>query len=200
MQDLLRKCRENFSEPPRSLSWWDRMWYLRISKPAWLHALPEDKLTFHFENIRKLFSEGVVVWGYIIQANGFLMQRGRWNLPGEVVYSVEDALRTTPEDLRDVSYKLGRLKGNQPSSPDLQRIAEYLTDERIRVFGLPVPASISPNLNCRISTTFFVRKHLPQRRLCSPLLPLLVHPRDPFVVTTLPQRYWPPELVEWWKE
>jgi hypothetical protein len=43
------------------------------------------------------------------------------------------------------------------TNPEFAPIAEYLANGRIRVFGLPVPKTLSPNRRCRISTTFFVR-------------------------------------------
>ena len=198
MHDVLQQCVQNFKLAPRHISLWDRLWYLRIAKPFWLSKDPTDKLAVHFEHINQLLSDGVVVWAYLIQANSMLFEKGPWDLPGEVVYCIEDTRRADPLKLQQVARKLGQLKGTQPNTPDLSRIAEYLTDELIRVFGLPVPESISPDLKCRISTTYFVRKHLPLRKLCNPLIPFLVHPTNPFVATSLPARYWPPELTKWW--
>ncbi|HEX5445823.1 MAG TPA: hypothetical protein VFW87_18495 [Pirellulales bacterium] len=94
--------------------------------------------------------------------------------------------------------QLYSLKGSAPEDPELAPIATYLTDEMIRVFGLPVPKTISPNLPCRIFTTFFVRKHLPLRRLCTPLLPIVANPSEPYVAMPLPARFWPQPLVDGW--
>lgn len=174
------------------------MTYLRIAKPIWLSRNPNDKLAVHFKHINQLLTDGVVVWAYLIQANSMLFEAGPWDLPGEVVYSLEDVQRATPQSLQRVARQLGSLKGTQPNTPDLSRIAEYLTDELIRVFGLPVPDSISPGIKCRISTTYFVRKHLPQKRLCNPLLPFLVHPTNPYIATSLPARYWPKDFLKAW--
>lgn len=198
MQDVLQQCVENFRAPSRRFSWWDRMTYLRIAKPIWLSRNPNDKLAVHFKHINQLLTDGVVVWAYLIQANSMLFEAGPWDLPGEVVYSLEDAQRATPQSLQRVARQLGSLKGTRPKTPDLFRIAEYLTDELIRVFGLPVPDSVSPDIKCRISTTYFVRKHLPQKRLCNPLLPFLVHPTNPHIATSLPARYWPKDFLKAW--
>lgn len=198
MHDVLRRCIHNFGEPPRAVSLWDRLSYFRVPKPDWLWLNPTDKLVIHFKNLNTLFSEGIVVWGHIIQANSLMFEDGPQDCPGELVYSIDDPDRVDPEYLQGVARQLFRLKGTEPEDPDLQPIANYLTDEMIRVFGLPVPSSISPSIRCRISTTYFVRKHLPKRRLCSSLLPVVVNRRDPHTATVLPERYWPPELVEWW--
>jgi hypothetical protein len=198
MHDVLRKCIDNFGEPPRAMSLWNRLTYCRVPKPDWLRSHPTDKLRTHFENLKTLFSEGVVVWGHIIQANSLMFEKGPYDCPGELVYSIEDSNRVEPEYLERVAKKLFSLKGTKPDDPELQPIADYLTDERIRVFGLPVPSSISPSIRCVISTTYFVRKHLPERRLCAALLPLVVNRQEPYTATVLPERYWPLEFVEWW--
>ncbi len=198
MHDVLQRCRSNFGERPRRFSLWDRFTYFRVPKPVWLIRDPTDKLMTLFRNLESLFSEGTVVWGHIIQANRLMFEHGTTNCPGELVYSIDDATRVEPGDLQEIAHALFRLKGTEPTDPKLQPIAEYLTNELIRVFGLPVPRAISPSIRCLISTTYFFRKHLPMRRLCTPLLPVVVNPNQPHVAMPLPERYWPQELVAWW--
>lgn len=198
MSNAIQECIENFGHPPRRQSLWNKLTYFRIPKPAWLRTNPSDALTTLFDNLPTLFTEGTVVWGHVIQANSLLFEPGAFDCPGELVYSLEDARRVDADYLREVAHTLYSLKGTEPDDPELTPIAEYLTDEMIRVFGLPVPRAISPNLRCRISTTFFVRKHLPLRRLCNLLLPIVVYPREPYVAMPLPERYWPQPLIDWW--
>lgn len=198
MRNAIDECIENFGPAPRRQSWWDRLTYLRVPRPRWLPANSSDGLSTLFQNLHTLFTEGTVVWGHIIQANSLLFAPGADDCPGELVYSLADTRRVDPEDLGQVAHQLYTLKGTEPEDPELAPIANYLTDEMIRVFGLSVPRTISPNLPCRISTTFFARKHLPQRRLCTSLLPIVVHPREPYVAMPLPSRYWPQPLVDWW--
>jgi hypothetical protein len=157
-----------------------------------------DQLTTLFRHANTLFTEGTVVWGQVIQANELMFEGGNDNCPGEVVYSLKDPQRADPEYLEHVALELYSLKGTEPNNPELAQIAEYLTDETIRVYGLPVPSVVSPLYQCQISTTFFVRKHLPGRRLLASLLPIIVNPRKPHVALPLPERYWPPELLDWW--
>jgi len=173
--------------------------YLRVDKPLALWIRPRDDLNILFRHLNELLSGGVVVWGHIVQANGMLFENGDDdNYPGELVYSLADRNKVGPQYLAHVAERLFSLKGTRPHDPQLAPIARYLTDEMIRVFGLAVPASISPDARCQISTTMFIRKHLPQRRLCCSVLPILVNPRKPFVALPLPARYWPPEFVNWW--
>lgn len=198
MPNPIHECIENFGPAPRRQSRWDRLTYFRVPKPLWLRQRPSDGLNTLFENLPALFTAGTVVWGHIIQANSLLFQPGADDCPGELVYSLTDAQRVDPDYLGQVAHQLFSLKGTEPADPDLAPIAEYLTNEMIRVFGLAVPKTISANLPCRISTTFFVRKHLPLRRLCTPLLPIVVNPVEPYVAMPLPARYWPQSLIDWW--
>lgn len=198
MLDVLQQCKNNFGEPPRLLSFWQSLTYFRVSKPGWLKSDPEDGLNTHYRNLNKLYSNGIVTWGHIVQANSMIFEEGDFNCPAEVVYSLEDADQVEPEYLRQVAISLYQLKGTTPDDPDLQPFADHLANEQIRVYGLPVPTSISPTIRCRISVTMLVRKHLPQKRLCTTLIPIIASRREPYIVTTLPERYWPPELIEWW--
>ncbi|HVX15999.1 MAG TPA: hypothetical protein VHC22_32745 [Pirellulales bacterium] len=198
MPNPIYECIENFRPAPRHHSLWDWITYFRIPRPVWLRENPTDGLATLFQNLHTLFTEGIVVWGHIIQANSQLFQSGVHDCPGELVYSLDDVRRVDPDRLGQVAHQLYSLKGTQPEDPELAPIAHYLTDQLIRVFGLPVPRSISPNLRCHISTTYFVRKHLPRRRLCNSLLPIVVNPREPHVAMPLPARYWPQPLIDWW--
>lgn len=198
MQEVLRKCIYNFGEPPRAVSLWDRLWYLRVPRPLWLWSNPPDRLATHFKNLNKLFCDGIVVWGHVVQANRRLFEKGLFNHPGEIVYSIDNTNLVEPEYLQRVAEQLYQLKNTKPTVPELRGISDYLTDERIRVFGLPVPYPISPWIPCTISTTYFVRKHLPKRQIRRLLIPVIVSRQRPHTATTLPERYWPSELVEWW--
>lgn len=199
MRDLLDECRKAFGTAPREFALWDRLAYFRVAQPAWVHGNPPDDLCLLFDNLELLFSRGIVVWGHVVQANQLLFGSGHHNCPGEVVYSLDDA-RIEPEDLEQIASRLFALKGTEPQDRESRRIADYLTDECQRVFGLSVPGMLSYPFRCEISTTFFARHHLPGRRLCHPLLPLVVSPHQPRLAMPLPAKYWPSELVAWWVE
>ena len=198
MQDWLHACNGNFGATPRELALWDRLTYLRVPKPLWLRLNPFDELRTLFRNLDTLFRDGIVVWGWVIQANCLLFDEGNDNCPGEILYSLDELNSVEHMNLEQLQHELADLKGTKPDDPELRQIAEYLTEETIRVFGLPVPSSISSKVRCRISTTLFIRKHLPKRVLWAPFLPVLVNRREPYVVMPLPERYWPDELVKWW--
>lgn len=198
MADIMAECLNRFGEPPRRLALWNRP-YFHVPKPDWLKEIPDDKLMTIFRHLPAVFSEGLVVWGHVIQANVLMFEPGPHNCPGELVYCLDRRRLVEPSDLQRVAFALGQLKGTQPQDAELTPIAEYLTNERIRVFGLPVPRSLCSSFSCRISTTLFVRKHLPEERLCKTLLPIVVLPEEPHVAMPLPARYWPKELLQWWR-
>ncbi len=175
------------------------MTYLRVPKPMWLRLNDTDKLNTLFQNKRTLFTHGVVTWGRVVQANAAMFQSEKGGKPGEILFSLDPPESIDVGHLDFVAHSLFRLKGTQPTDEGLRPIAHYLTDEYIRVFGLSVPSTVSGEMRCEVSTTFFVREHLPNRRLCNPLLPIIVNPQPPHVVMPLPDRYWPNELIRWWR-
>lgn len=197
--DAISDCSRNFGEPPRQFSLWDRMTYLRMPTPSWTWFDTSDNLTTLFQRRYDLLASGVVTWGAIIQANALMWSPGSDNCPGEIVYSSNCDPRVDPEFLGQVAGRLGELKGTAPSHPDLAGIANYLTDEWTRVFGLPVPLEVSDGVPCSISTTFFYRHHLPDRLLTCPLLPMVASLDNPRVVLPLPGRFWPPWFAHWWQ-
>lgn len=191
----LRESIRNFGRPPRQFSLWERWSYLNPIRPMWVRIDPLQTL---FRNLHELYSNGIVVWGHVVQANCRMFEPGTANLPGEIVYSLDEGQNVDHLYLGTVANELLSLKGGNPGESELAQIAEYLTDERARVFGLKVPPTISLAPRCQISTTLFVRKHLPSRRVCSPILPVIVNPGEPRVVLPLPMRYWSKDVVDWW--
>jgi hypothetical protein len=200
-QEAIEQCAENFGPIPRRISLWDRLTYWRVARPDWLKQNPNDKLETLFLNLGMLRREGIVVWGHIIQANNLLFSPGPFDCPGEVVYSLDGTNPVDPDELGSIASALFSLKHTKPSDPDLASVANYLTNQMIRVLGKPVPRAISPGLACRISTVYVVRKHLPApaHSLERSLLPIIVHPKPPHIALVLPSRYWPRALVKWWQ-
>ena len=197
---LLHEFAQNIGPTPRKFSWVDRKTHLRVSEPEWLRGDRADPMNLLFQHFDLLLEHGTVVWGYIIQANSMMFEDGPLDCPGDVVYTLADPLRVNPEYLEHVRNKIADLKGTVPRDPALAPIANHLTDEVTRVFGLPVPASISPGMPCQITSIIFFRKFLQKRQIRCMLVPLLVYPETPYVATVLPQRYWPKKFTRWWAE
>ena len=193
----LRACAQNLDLASAS----GRINSVRLRRPFWMYVHRRDKLGVLFGQYRELLLRGIVRWGFVIQANEVLFAPGRQDAPGEVVFATDDAsagCTVDPIGLEEVAIAIASLKGTVHADDELDAIADHLTKETVRAIGMPVPPSLSPSLHCRISTTYFVRDHLPGRQLLNPLLPLIVMPEDPLIVLPLPARFWPRELTRWW--
>ena len=129
MVEILYECRENFGKAPRKFSLWDRLTYLRMPRPIWLHLNPRDGLRTLFERLPDLLETGIVVWGHIVQANRMLFSNGSQNLPGEFVFCLDAPETVDINELQDVAMQLGELKGTKPRDRNLRPIADHLTDE-----------------------------------------------------------------------
>lgn len=199
-ESWIKQCAQQLGPTPRNFSIWDRYTYLRVARPEWLYQSPQDKLETFFLNRVSLWKNGRVVWGHIVQANNQLFSPGRYDCPGEVVYSMESNDSIAVNDLASVASKIFELKHSKVRSPSTEPIAQHLENQMTRVFGMPVPDSMGPPKSLKISTVYFVRKHLPKPKRCleKGLMPLLVHPESPHVAMIVPSRYWPVPFQEWW--
>jgi hypothetical protein len=175
----------------RRLPSWHRTYPL-IRIPSWARADPLRRL---WQDSPTLLERGKVVWAHMIQANELLFAPGNDDCPGEIVYDPTGIMH--PGDLSPVAGKLFSLKGTVPSGEDFKEIATYLTDERVRVFGLRVPIGVS-EYPLSISTIFFCRKHLPNGVLSLPYFPILISEACPGSTMVLPSLWWPVELVRLW--
>lgn len=190
--DLISELNKKLGPTPRKFSFLDNLLYLRVAKPSWVKDFDEDEEKLHklFNNYKEVFTNGVIVWGKVIQANEDIFKPGESNHPGELVYSFDEALNKNPRYLIHVADQLFALNDTKPDNRKLKEIADYLTDGTVRVFGLLVPKSISSQYTCRISTTFFVRKHLHESRLINGLMPIFVSPGKPYIALPVPCKYW----------
>lgn len=196
MQHILDECRKNLGEAPRKFSLLDRWKYLKIEQPSWCASNNDEMLRF-FEQRENMLRNGILTFGCVVQANQLMFTEGKHNCPGEVVYSLEDC--TNIAALRRVAHALYDLKGTQPEGEVEACFAEYLTDERIRVYGLRIPESVFAPFACLDSTIFFARHHLPDGKLSLGYFPILVNAQEPRTVMVVPSRYWPQSFQEMWR-
>ena len=195
---MLQKCRARYNQMIDRVGLWDKMTYLHLPKPLWLHWNDTDKLHGFYYAAPKLFDTGQIVWGHIVQANSQLFEKGTSNCPAQMVYSLDPLVDSNPELLMLVAERLFDLKGTKPADSELAPFAERITDEYSREFGWEVPAKLSGKVPCLVSVTMIFRKHLPNSILSKGLMPILTDPNNPQAALILPSRFWPPELVSWW--
>lgn len=164
--------------------------------PEWMG--PSDGLNEVVAQQRLLLTEGHIVWGALVQANGQLFQPGIEDLPALLVHSTDRHFDAHPQELRQVGQALFALKDTAPAEPELARLAALVTGEKERVLGLDLPPVLS---SCPVRAGVFMvyRKHVPTGMLRCGLFPVLTHPATP-VAMMLPFEYWPIELIILWKD
>ncbi|PHS03200.1 MAG: hypothetical protein COA78_18480 [Blastopirellula sp.] len=200
MKSNLQQCIENFGPAPRKFTGRKLNAYLKIQRPYWIRVSPSDQLAKTFNLLDMLYREGIVVWGQVVQANYQIFSEGTEDMPGDVVFSLDQNAQPMPTELHSVSMKINEIKHSDSPDPAYKKLIDHYADDYSRVYSLEVPDKISPNFKCHISTTYFSRKHLPAGLLCTGLLPLIVLPRTPMVTIPLPEAFWPAALAEWWLE
>ena len=164
--------------------------YLHTTMPDW--AINDDISRF-FDQHDRVLQTGKIVWAALIQANKALLETGDRNHGGEIVYDPDGRMPFV--DLLTASDMLANLKGKKNLDPEQQYIGDYLENERIRVFGLDVPASTLP-YPLKISTTFFDRKHLPDGMLSLSYFPILLDQAG--VAVVVPSKYWTTLFRQQW--
>lgn len=196
LQQWRADCERRIGPPPRRFGWFARFGYLSVPRPSWAH---DDQLRVVIDGFRDdILKHGKVVWGRLVQANMVLFKSGPQNAPAEVVYFPAEEPNDLLERLDVIASSLFTLKGTSGNPTQAQAIADHLTAEITRAFGLSVPANISGGKECEISTIYVTRKHLPEGRLVTPFFPLVITPNRPRRVAILPSRYWADGLVRLW--
>jgi hypothetical protein len=166
--------------------------YPLVKQPPWMANDPLRKVVDRYP---QLWQGGKVVWGCIVQVNQTLFADGTNNSPGEVIYDPSGACE--PEALQLAAHQLHALKGTQPIDPALRAVADYLSDEMIRVRAMRVPQSISER-SLLVSTVLFERDHFPAKKITRPYFPVLMHAQMPGVIMAFPSRWWPQRLRSQW--
>jgi hypothetical protein len=196
---LLEQCRASFGPVGpggRRFTVHDMAKYLHVMKPGWCED--SDPLSELFRGYRRLLASGAVTWGCMVQANERLFKDGPLDHPAELVYAADLGSQARFPELALASSRIFDLKGESVDDPELQAVGDHLANEMTRTFGQPVPEKLSPGLRCETTTVYVVRRHLPRRWLCGPLMPIVVAPEPPRLAMVLPAHYWPPELARWW--
>lgn len=178
----------------------DQADYAQVAMPWWAE---DDALAELFGDIPSLLREGRVVWGQLVQANADLFETGHDDgLPGDVLY--DPAGRLTPTDLAPIARSLfasrqqiEALRAADPPQAERLRLAEHFENEMSRARALRVPPGDAHG-ELLVSTTYFVRRHLPTQTLMLSYFPLLILDRRPGSVIVLPSRWWPSAVLDMW--
>ena len=155
-----------------------------------------DGLRYLLDNVPALLREGRVVWGAVVHTDSGLFEPGpETGAPGDILYDPRG--RVPDADLHAMARTLVSLRGRRLNVPELEPIAQYLTDESLQVFGLDLPASFSA-YPLKVASTWFDRAQLPGGLLAQALIPVLVSDAHPGAVLPLPAACWPAILRQAW--
>jgi hypothetical protein len=166
---------------------------LDIEAPA---STRRDPLERFFAAAPQVLRSGSVAWGGVVQADAALATAAAdGGAVGDVVY--DPAGRAPAAVLDEVAYILSELKAQPFDDPALGEFSGYLAGTTTRVFGLDVPAAISP-YPLKIATTWFERRHLPGNVLAQRSFPVVTSAAHPGIVLFLPRAAWPGPLLQAW--
>ena len=195
---ILSYINKKMGRTPRRFNILDKWSWFKQDKPDWLWQ--NDDIRISVNNWEKVFTHGKITWGHIIQANRLMFQQSTANCPGEILIWHEKTKAFDPDSFSLVAEKLYELKGYSKflDEPDEKEFANYLEDEHIRTYGMRVPESISDNLDLRVSTIFFQRRHIPDGVVKRSLFPILYLEDDPMVIVMVPYKFWPKEFLSHW--
>lgn len=191
-------CRERFGDPPRRVGWWAAHVTLWVPPPPGLTFT--DDLTQLLYRRAELLRHGPLVWGHVIACEPSHALPGVDDRFASLVFCPQPGGGPTVPQLRAMAAALAALDVDADLRPELAAIARHLADPLSRRCGLPVPAGVAGRHPCEVSTVWVVRRHLPERQLLSPYVPLVVLPDQPRVAMVLPARYWPADLIAHWTE
>jgi hypothetical protein len=199
----LDSLRARLGPPPRKLGWFEEP-PIAFPEPPWLKdvSVTDDPCKRVFANFKSLWKNGRVVWGRLIMANRTLFESGTNDAPGEVLYSLTADDQHAIDHLAPLVAKLWSLVTDpDPAAALTPSEAEWKEDLQTGTSfhaGVRLPETWQPVGHIYMaSSPVFHRGHLPNGRIDSRFLPLLVNPEVPRLAMVIPHSFWPPGLHEW---
>lgn len=196
--EILKSIEDKIGKEPRKFNVWDKLTWYKQDKPEW--DWEDDEIKNSVENWDKVFTDGKLSWGHIIQVNQLMFEKSKSNCPGEVLVWHEYSKPFNPDSFELVAEKLFEIKGYSEylDETDEKEFAEYLENQLLRAYGTKVPQRISDGLDLRVSTVFFQRRHIPNGIITNSLFPVLYLDESLMVVTMVPYNFWPKEFLNKW--
>lgn len=197
MLNYLEETRSRIGDPPRVYSLRQKA-YNHVRPPTWLRRNPVLKYRRIYDERILLFKNGLIGWGYVVQANVDLFEEGKTDLPAAIVYSVDKFYDLNLELLASIASRLYQLKEKTPKNPKLRRLVGILNDQHRVVFNLELPEALAKSEKVYYTTIVVHRKHLPSKYLHSSWFPILAKPGHMGTAMVLPVKYWALALVDYW--
>lgn len=195
-QHIIDECRRNFIDPPRQFDE-DELKEFRVPQPDWMKKDFRPALQEIWRNEMRIFREGAVVWGQIVQAHPKLYLQGTIDYPAALIYSRDVFFDDHAGELAQMAEALGELKGARHEHPQMQLFADMMREEREVQLNMALPRPLTKGKAVTYTTVLVFRKHLPVPQLVHDLVPLVVHPQLQ-ASWILPSRWWPQGLLDMW--
>jgi hypothetical protein len=198
---IIRECRAQFGDPPRSLHPADAQ-ACRLSltpEVAGLFEESRDPMLRILADQACLRVRGTVVWSTLVQANQLLFDpTNPHTLAANVLYSLDPYFDGRLALLSDMAHGLFGKKGSVPAERELREFVRVITDERARIMRRELPLGYCGGHVVYFATCFIQPGHLPGNRLTRPDFPLLVNFEETDAVMLLPSRFWSSRFVQMW--
>ena len=200
--DFLDHIRRSMGSPPRSLGWFKPSPFA-IPEPAWMVRAnaSDEPLKEFIRGQKSLWKHGVVVWGHVVRANRKLYEDGKDDCPGTFIFSAtatdDEAIAELP---RLVKCLHDLMNHDAPAPGWTQRELEWWEDLQNDMAchrGFRLPESwMTKCTDYKGSLLLLHRPHLPDGKILSRLLPLLVDPVS-CIAQVVPVEIWPDGLAAW---
>src|SRR5436190_3762156 len=191
---LIEEIRAKLGEPPRNISYWRRYWL-----PPFIPLLARRNANL-MRMVRaqdQLLRDGIAVWGAIICSDKRFSGSSETFHCGyvDVLYSPDRWADNHPLSL----WPQQLLQSNDSTSTDrnLRQFAELLAGRFGHLENCVIPVSMTNGRSLIATSLVAARKHLPNGKLSTGFLPILVHP-DLTAAMIVPVRYWPEALGWFW--
>jgi len=147
----------------------------------------------------RVYYEGRVAWGAVVQANESLYVKGDWDSTGALVYSFDRHFDANPQQLERIAASVGALKNAMPKDALLVAFAAEVRNDTPRDIDRMVPVALTAGRQVRYETIYIQRHRLPTGYLAGQFFPIIISTSQPTQPMVLPLEAWTPELVELWK-
>ena len=147
----------------------------------------------------RVYYEGRVTWGALVQAQSALYAKGDWDSTGALVYSFDRHFDGNPQQLERIAANVGALKNAMPKDALLVAFAAEVRNDTPREIDRMVPVALTTGKQVRYETIYIQRHRLPTGYLAGQFFPIIISTSQPTQPMLLPLDAWSPDLAELWK-
>lgn len=197
MKKLISECRKIFEDKKDQFNPLESM-YNKLKKPDWMKKSNDKRFECIYNDQKLLFSEGKIVFGYIVQANTLLFEPGNFDSPACIVFSEDEYFDDNFEELFEIANSLFSLKGTNVEDSEIKKFVDVITDEMTALYNVQLPNKVTKNKAVFYTTIMVRRSHLPTKYLKLGWFPILTCPNKTKASIILPSRYWSNDLINEW--